>query len=160
MKSLFLFLTIVSIQSVSFANEILIYKDAGAQDRLIEDRAGKWIVVNYWATWCPPCLREIPELNIFYKNNLKKNITVLGVNIKEGTNYSIEDRINKLGIIYPVIINKKNNPKDSLVEVKSLPTTVIITPNGKVVHIIRNSINNIYLEAVIDRLKMHFEKAL
>ena len=50
----------------------------------LSDYRGKWVIVNYWATWCPPCLEEIPDLVDLYENNRDK-LVVLGVDHEEVT---------------------------------------------------------------------------
>ena len=49
----------------------------------LSDYRGKWVVVNYWATWCPPCLEEMPELEMFHNNHKDKDAIVLGVNLEK-----------------------------------------------------------------------------
>ena len=63
----------------------------------------KLIIVNFWATWCPPCRAEIPELNAFYNQN-KKNVLIIGVNVN-ATPHGVKSFLNKYdgGIDYPVV---------------------------------------------------------
>ena len=49
----------------------------------LSDYRGKWVVVNYWATWCPPCLEEIPELEDFYSEHHKRDAIVVGINYED-----------------------------------------------------------------------------
>ena len=99
------------------------------------DYQGQWIIVNYWASWCKPCITEVPELEAFYKSHLNKDAIVLGVNFDF---YNKEDTIalaKKYGMTYPVLTSE-NDPRAQLgVEpIMVLPTTFIINPEGQVVH--------------------------
>ena len=48
----------------------------------LSDLEGRWLVVNYWADWCPPCIKEMPELTSFYNDN-KEEVLVLAFNFDE-----------------------------------------------------------------------------
>ena len=63
----------------------------------------KLIIVNFWATWCPPCRAEIPKLNAFYNQN-KKNVLIIGVNVNATLN-GVKSFLNNYdgGIDYPVV---------------------------------------------------------
>ena len=56
--------------------------DIDGRAHSLSDYRGKWVLVNYWATWCPPCLEELPELEVFHTNAEGKAV-VLGVNMEE-----------------------------------------------------------------------------
>src|SRR5262249_12417598 len=91
----------------------------------------KWVVVNYWASWCPNCVEEIPELNRFYQHH-KKNILVYGVNFDRLTPEDLQLAIQKTNIGFPVLVE---DPKQAwqLKTVDYLPTTFIISPAGTMV---------------------------
>ena len=59
------------------------FVDLNGKTVKLSDYRGKWVVVNYWATWCPPCVKEIPELVSFHEAHSKKDAVVLGVNHQE-----------------------------------------------------------------------------
>lgn len=61
----------------------------------------KIIIVNFWATWCPPCRAEIPELERFYKKN-NKNVLIIGVNVNITKN-GVKTFLKKYGVTYPVV---------------------------------------------------------
>jgi thiol-disulfide isomerase/thioredoxin len=90
---------------------------------------GKWLVVNYFAEWCAPCLREIPELNHFNQQN-KNDIFMFGVSFDPLDKQQLVAIQQKYNIQYPLI--QKLNTLPWLQPPTSLPTTYIIGADGLV----------------------------
>ena len=95
----------------------------------LSDFRGKWVVVNYWATWCPPCLEEIPDLVDLYDNNRDK-LVVLGINHEEVNDEYLKEFVESHLISYPVL-RAEPVPVTPLGPVLGLPTTYIISPEGE-----------------------------
>jgi thiol-disulfide isomerase/thioredoxin len=91
--------------------------------------SGKWVFINYWASWCHPCLAEIPELNRFYQKQ-KDNVVVFAVNYDALPLSEQLSLIAKLGISYPALID---DPSQSLQlgEITGVPITFVYNPQGK-----------------------------
>jgi thiol-disulfide isomerase/thioredoxin len=102
----------------------------GSQDNL-SDFQGKWLVVNYWATWCPPCREEMPELQAFHDKHVDKGAVVLGVNTEVISNKEIELFLEDFFITYP---NYSAGPlaESELGKIPGLPTTFLVSPQGNV----------------------------
>lgn len=101
-----------------------------AEHRL-SDYRGKWVVVNYWATWCPPCLQEIPELVDFHEQNKDKNAVVIGVNMETIETAALSRFVDEHFISYPVAAQTSDD--QVLGPVPGLPTTYLVAPDGRVV---------------------------
>lgn len=97
----------------------------------LADYKGRWLVVNYWAEWCKPCIKEIPELNAL--DAKYPQVAVVGVNFDGETGEILRQQIDKLGIAFPVVAVE---PSTTLgVDLPSvLPATFIFDPDGKLVH--------------------------
>jgi thiol-disulfide isomerase/thioredoxin len=95
----------------------------------LSDFRGKWVIVNYWATWCPPCLEEIPDLVDLYDNNRDK-LVVLGINHEEVNDEYLKEFVESHLISYPVL-RAEPVPVTPLGPVLGLPTTYIISPKGE-----------------------------
>ena len=96
----------------------------------LSDYRGKWVVVNYWATWCPPCLEEMPELEMFHNNHKDKDAVVLGVNLEAIDSSLLRGFVEDQFISYPVLL-KQPALDTELGRVPGLPTTFLVTPEGR-----------------------------
>lgn len=96
--------------------------------------SGKWVFINYWASWCEPCLEEIPEFNRFYEHYKPSgNVMIFGVNYDFLPLRDQKALIKQFDIRYPSL---KNDPAASLRlgDVRGVPVTFVINPKGKLVH--------------------------
>ncbi|HIP53542.1 MAG TPA: TlpA family protein disulfide reductase [Chromatiales bacterium] len=98
----------------------------------LSDFRGKWVVVNYWATWCPPCREELPELEVFHDNHKDKDAVVIGVNMERARDETLREFVEAYFISYP-IVRAEPAPRTELGSVPGLPTTYIVSPEGEVV---------------------------
>ena len=91
---------------------------------------GKWIVINYWATWCGPCREEIPELNRLSREQ-PESLKVFGVNFEPVSADEMEENIKEMGILFPVF---PEDPYEQLGYERPLvlPTTIVISPEGSI----------------------------
>jgi len=97
----------------------------------LSDYRGKWVVVNYWATWCPPCREEMPELQAFHDNHEKTNGVVIGINTEVLGNDAIQSFLDDYFITYP---NYVSGPltESELGKIPGLPTSFLVSPEGNV----------------------------
>lgn len=112
------------------ANAIGQLQDLSGREISFADLKGKWVFINYWASWCETCLAEIPELNRFYEENKNKNIAVFAVNFDALPVHKIESLIKKYDIRYPSL---KNDPREflNLGDISGVPVTFVFNPEGQ-----------------------------
>lgn len=89
--------------------------------------ADEWTFVNYWAEWCKPCIKEVPELNAL---NTRSGYRVLGVNFDGETGPALEAQVTKLNVAFPTLEADPASRFD-LDRPAVLPTTLVVAPGGK-----------------------------
>lgn len=112
----------VSAQSFDF-------QDLQGQPQRLADYRGKWVLVNFWATWCPSCLEEIPDLVALHNAHKDRDLVVLGVAM-ESTRVSVNELAAKYNINYPLVMGDYRIAAQ-IGEVKVLPTSYLYAPNGE-----------------------------
>lgn len=93
----------------------------------LEQLRGQWVVINYWAIWCKPCIQEIPELNAL---NELPEVTVLGVNYDGAAAEELRQQTEQLGIAFDVLATDPANEL-GIDRPVVLPTTLILDPAGE-----------------------------
>lgn len=106
----------------------------GANLRLSEFR-GEVVMINFWATWCPPCRQEMPELEKLYSRYRGVGFKLLGVNI-DGQSTKATNMVKRLKVNYPILFDSDKNVSE-LYDVDAMPTTVMVDRDGRVRHIYR-----------------------
>ncbi len=96
----------------------------------LSDYRGKWVVANFWATWCPPCRKEIPDF-VQFKKDFGDKVEIIGINNEDADNSKIEDFVFEYEINYPIVRANVYQPTDfSRKNTRGLPTTIIFNPQG------------------------------
>ena len=106
--------------------------DTEGQMQSLDQYKGKWLVVNYWATWCGTCMQELPELIDFHQNNKDLDAVVVGINFETIETKRLKAFVSSRSIPYTVLSTEPVR-ETPLGQVPALPTTYIINPQGKVV---------------------------
>lgn len=93
---------------------------------------GKYLVVNFWATWCAPCLKEIPAFVKFYNKN-SDHVEILGLDYEPVNLAVINEFIERFNINYPLVLYNNNNDSEysKFGEIFGMPTTLIYSPEGE-----------------------------
>lgn len=109
--------------------------DLDGKESFLTDYKGKWVILNLWATWCPPCLVEIPDLVMFHDEHKDKNAIVIGVNYEDNDPAKVKAFAESQLINYPIVRfdGKTDGVSSPLGKLQGLPTTYMIAPDGTVV---------------------------
>lgn len=131
-----------------FAQASFVLEDTTGKRLALNDYRGKWVVVNYWATWCPPCLEEIPDLVNLYDQRKDKDLVVIGIAFEYKSRQEVADYVDDMLMSYPIVLG---NPQvaQQIGSAEVLPTTYIYDPQGKLVKTHRGLITRQYIERLI-----------
>ena len=97
----------------------------------LSDFRGKVIILNFWATWCPPCRMEIPDFIELYENYKDEGLLIIGVNLDRGATRSVKEFSEKYKINYPVVLGNVNVTQD-YGGIRAIPTTFVIDRKGNI----------------------------
>jgi thiol-disulfide isomerase/thioredoxin len=106
-------------------------QDLNGKTYRLSDYKGKPVLLEFWATWCPPCRASIPAIEKLYKAYSGKGLVVLSISLDEGDWDSVKAFAAEAGITYPVL--KGAEDVNARFQVRSIPMTVIINKEGKIV---------------------------
>ena len=119
----------------------------GGEERSLEDWRGQVVVLNYWASWCEPCREESPLLERWHRRIVKRNGTVLGVNVLDVTS-DAEDFIDEYGLTYPQLRDNDGSTQEEF-GVGYYPETFVIDRSGRIVATRRGPVDEEFLRATV-----------
>ena len=138
---------ILLISVTAASAESFVFKDMKVQEQRLQDYRGKWVLVNFWATWCPPCLEEIPDLIALYEAHRNKDLAVIGVAL-DSTKDSVVEFVAKKKVSYPIVLGDYDLASQ-VGDVEALPTSYLYDPAGKLVSYQQGKVTRASVESYI-----------
>ena len=123
--------TLPAVEKPFAAPDFTLTSEGGKTYRL-SDYRGKFVVINFWATWCPPCRQEMPSMERMWQKIKDKGIAVLAVDVGEDADTVFEFR-GTYPVNFPLLLDLDGSVVKQY-PVTGLPTTYIINPQGQVTH--------------------------
>ncbi len=114
----------------------------------LSDWRGEWVLVNYWATWCAPCRKEIPDFSQLHDR--REDITVLGLAFEDTDVATFEQFLVEYPASYPILLVDVYNPPEALGAPMALPTSYLIDPDGVLVETWIGPLTGAQVEARIE----------
>jgi len=152
-RSLLFALSMLACLSIGNAADFVLEDIQGKTHRLADYR-GKWVLVNFWATWCSPCLREIPELSSLHNDHKDQDLLVIGIAMQSETREKVADFAKAHGISYPVVLGDfKISRQIGIVDV--LPSSYLYNPKGEQVSYQAGVVTRAVIESYIKNNKLN-----
>ncbi len=120
--------------------------DGSAYD--LASQRGHWVVVNFWATWCPPCIKEMPELSALDVE--RDDVSVVGLAFEEIDPAELKAFLKEHPVAYPISLVDVYNPPADFSTPRGLPLTYLIAPDGTVADKVMGPVTRVELEKMID----------
>jgi thiol-disulfide isomerase/thioredoxin len=110
-----------------------VLKDMDGKPHSLKDYRGKYVLINFWATWCPPCRREMPSLEVLYRKWHDKPFMVLAINQWEDPDL-VFSYMGQLDVFptFPILFDRDSAISQAF-GVKGLPTSFVVDPEGRVI---------------------------
>ncbi len=120
----------------------------GGGELALSELRGQWVVANYWATWCAPCRKEIPDLSALHDR--RADVTVLGLAYEEVDPEVFAEFLLEFPASYPILVADVFEPPAALGPPRVLPTTFLIDPKGVLVKTFYGPVTSGDIVAAID----------
>jgi peroxiredoxin len=117
----------------------------------LSDYKGQRVMLNFWATWCPPCRAEMPDMEKFYQ---KKGVAILAVNLTEteATMQDIHDFVDEFGVTFPILLDKKIEVATTY-QIGPIPTSYMIDSDGIIRYKTLGALNYEMMVAEFEKMK-------
>lgn len=119
-----------AVAAETAAKPTLSIKTLDGKTFTLADHKGNWVIVNFWATWCSPCIKELPELSAFVTAH--KNVRAIGLAYEDTEAAEIKEFLTKHPVSYPIAQVDTFEPPADFETPRGLPMTIIIAPDGSV----------------------------
>ena len=97
----------------------------------LDDHSGKVIIVNFWATWCAPCLKEMPSFETLYRRYRSKGLTLLAISLDKESSSKVQEFVDKYNLSFPVLLDT-DGVAEKLYPSFTIPFTYVIDKHGRV----------------------------
>lgn len=114
----------------------------------LSDYRGKKVMLNFWATWCPPCKEEMPDMEKFHQAN-GEEVVILAVNIDP--QFNVEQFVSEMGITFPILLDEKDEV-NSQYQILTVPTTYFIDKEGVIRHKYLTAMTEDVMKQYIDEM--------
>jgi len=120
----------------------------------LSDFKGEIVILNFWATWCPPCREEMPHMQSFYEKNKENDIEILAVNLTnmDDGQQAIEQFVQDYGLTFPVLLDE-NGDVGTRYEIMTIPTSYILDTEGRIFQKIIGPMNEQMMNDMVNAIR-------
>ena len=114
----------------------------------LADYRGRWVLVNFWASWCEPCRSEAPALESFQRRHAPEGFTVVGINLDDATD-DANEFVERYGLTYPQLRDGDGDDRRDAYGMTGFPESFLVDPHGNLALIRRGPVDERYLDEVV-----------
>jgi thiol-disulfide isomerase/thioredoxin len=103
------------------------------KDINLAEQKGKVVLINFWATWCGPCRREIPDLVSLYDEWKDEGLVIVGIALDRDGAEAVKPFVDEHSINYPIVLDPDQSTEKHFDAMYGLPTTYVVNPEGMIV---------------------------
>ncbi|WP_347862058.1 redoxin domain-containing protein [Salimicrobium sp. PL1-032A] len=124
----------------------------GGEEVSLSDYRGTPVIINFWATWCPPCRAEMPDMEEMYQEEEELEILAVNMTETESTRNEVGQFVGEFGLSFLVLLDE-NSDVSGMYEVGPVPTSVFVDREGHVQSVILGAMNKDLMEQKLDEME-------
>lgn len=117
----------------------------------LSDYEGEGVFLNFWGTWCAPCVKEMPAMDRQYKEFEEQGVQVLAVNIAQ-SDFEVQSFVDRFGLSFPVVIDKSRSVMNAY-NIRPLPTTILVNPQGEIERIVTGEMTEEDIQGFMEEIR-------
>lgn len=125
--------------------------DLNGERHQLSEYKGQGVFVNFWGTWCKPCEKEFPLMEEQYQVYKDQGVQILAVNIAQ-SDYEVEQYAKQKNLTFPIVIDKDKSVMNTY-NIRPLPTTILVNPEGEIVKIITGEMSEEDIISYMEQIK-------
>lgn len=124
----------------------------GGEEVSLSDYEGTPVIINFWATWCPPCRAEMPDMEEMYQSTDDLEILAVNLTETESTRNAVSQFVGELGLSFPILLDQNSDVMGQY-EVGPVPTSIFVDREGKVQSVILGAMNKDLMEQRLQEME-------
>jgi peroxiredoxin len=124
----------------------------GESAESLTDYRGKYVLVNFWASWCGPCRKETPDLQSFFEHNAGRGFVILGLNQQEQPR-AAKEFVEEFGMTYPVLLDRSGEVSQAYGVGRGMPISFLVNPEGVIEEVTFGVLTDETLAEIAEKLQ-------
>jgi len=125
--------------------------DLDGETHKLSDYKGQGVFLNFWGTWCEPCIKEMPAMANQYEVYEDQGVQILAVNIAQ-SNFEVETFARQYGLNFPIVIDRDKSVMTAY-NIRPLPTTMLVNPQGEIQRIVTGEMTEQDIAGFMEEIK-------
>ena len=126
-------------------------QDMEGNPHKLSDYKGEGVFLNFWGTWCEPCVKEMPAMDRQYKEFKEQGVQILAVNIAQ-SDFEVQSFVDRFDLSFPVVIDKSKSVMIAY-NIRPLPTTILVNPEGEIERIVTGEMTEQDIKGYMEEIR-------